>query len=139
MMRKSSSISVSVSAAVGSSMIRTSELYESALAISTICCWATARPGHARRRVEVQVELLEQLRGLAVERLVVQEDAAARLPADEDVLGHGQVAHEVQLLVDDADAEVLGGPRGVDLHLLALDLDRPGVAAVDAAQDLHQR
>ncbi len=42
-MRKSSSISVSVRAAVGSSMIRTSGLYENALAISTICCWATAR------------------------------------------------------------------------------------------------
>ncbi len=43
MIRNSSSISVSVSAAVGSSMIRTAELNERALAISTICCWATAR------------------------------------------------------------------------------------------------
>src|SRR5438270_676505 len=41
MMRKSSSISVSVSVAVGSSMIRTCALYESAFAISTICCCAT--------------------------------------------------------------------------------------------------
>ena len=44
MIRNSSSISVSVRAAVGSSMIRTSDLNESALAISTICCCATARP-----------------------------------------------------------------------------------------------
>ena len=43
MIRKRSSISVSVKAAVGSSMIRTSELNESALAISTICWVATVR------------------------------------------------------------------------------------------------
>ena len=96
-------------------------------------------PGHARRRVELQVELLEQLGGLAVERPVVQQDAAARLPPDEDVLGHGQVAHEVQLLVDDADAEVLGGARRGDLHLAALDPDRAGVPLVDPGEDLHQR
>src|SRR5450759_1341155 len=96
-------------------------------------------PGHACRRVEVQVELLEQLGGLAVERLVVQHEAAARLPADEDVLGHGQVAHEVQLLVDDRDPQVLRGPGREDLDLGAPHLDRPGVALVDPGQDLHQR
>ena len=43
MMRNSSSISFAVSAEVGSSMIRTLALMESALAISTICCLETGR------------------------------------------------------------------------------------------------
>ena len=49
MIRNSSSISVSVSAAVGSSITRTAALSDSALAISTICCWAILRsPTRAR-------------------------------------------------------------------------------------------
>ena len=142
MIRNSSSISVSVRAAVGSSMIRTSDLNESALAISTICCWATARPETRARGIEVDVELLEQRLGVAVERLLVQPEADAlppRLAPDEDVLGDREVAHQVQLLVDDADPHVLRGARGVDLHLGALDADRAGVGAVDPGQDLHQR
>ena len=43
MMTKRSSISLEVSAEVGSSMMSTRALVESALAISTICCLETAR------------------------------------------------------------------------------------------------
>ncbi len=43
MMRNRSPISASASAAVGSSMMRTSALCDSAFAISTICCLATVR------------------------------------------------------------------------------------------------
>ena len=52
---------------------------------------------------------------------------AARLAADEDVLRHGQVGHQVQFLVDDADAELLRGARARDLDLLALEEDAPAV------------
>ncbi len=67
--------------------------------------------GDAGPRVEADVELFEQLRGLAVELLLVQPEATARLAPDEDVLGHREVAHQVELLVDDRDAQVLGGSR----------------------------
>ena len=64
---------------------------------------------------------------------------AARLPADEDVLGHRQVPHQVQLLVDDADPKVLGRPRGRDLLFLATNSDHARIATIDPGQDLHQR
>ena len=84
------------------------------------------------------MKLLEQRRGLPVERLLVEQEPAARLPADEDVLGDRQVAHQVQLLVDDADPEVLGRPGGGDLLFLSADSDHARIAAIDPGQDLHQ-
>ena len=65
MIRNSSSISVSVSAAVGSSMIRTSELNESAFAISTICCCATVERRDRACAVEVRCRAVEELGSLA--------------------------------------------------------------------------
>ena len=94
---------------------------------------------HARARIEPDVEILEQVRRLAVEGLLVEEHPSARLAADEHVLGHRQVAHEVQLLVDHGDPKVLGRSRGGDLLLLSTDADHPRIAPVDPSQDLHQR
>ena len=96
------------------------------------------KPGHARARIQPDVQLLEQRRGLPVERLLVEQEPSARLPADEDVLGDRQVAHQVQLLVDDADPEVLGRPGGGDVLFLSADPDHARIAAVDPGQDLHQ-
>ena len=61
------------------------------------------------------------------------------LAAEEDVLGGGEVRHQRQLLVDGADAEVVGLPRALDAHHAAVDLDRPRIPRHRAAQDLHQR
>ena len=46
--------------------------------------------------------------------------------------------HQVQLLMDDADAERLRRARVTDVDLFAKILDRTAVALVDTGQDLHQ-
>ena len=70
---------------------------------------------------------------------LIQEQALAGLPANEDVLCDGQVLHQVQLLVHDADAPVLGILGTVDFDLLTEILDDAIVLGVDAGQNFHQR
>ena len=89
--------------------------------------------------IDLDVQLLEQLARLGVHRGVLDEQAPARLAADKDVLGDGQVAHHVQLLVNDDDAGRLGLAGVVEFHLAALVGDGAGVLGVDARQHLHQR
>ncbi len=97
--------------------------------------------GHRRARVEIEVQALEQPARVGVQALLVQEQAQAapRLAADVDVLRGAQVPHQVELLVDDADAQRLRAARAADLGRLAGDLDHARVARMDAGQHLHQR
>ena len=67
-----------------------------------------------------------------------QQAGQLRLPAQEDVLADGLVRCEVELLVDGADAHLLGVVRGAKGHRLPAQDDAALVVAVDAAQDLHQ-
>ena len=97
------------------------------------------KSGYTRARIQLHVEILEQLRAVPVERLLVEQDPSSRLPADVDILGHRQVPHEVQLLMDDADPKVLGRPGGGDLLFLSADSDHARIAAIDPGKDLHQR
>ena len=141
MMRNSSSISVSVSAAVGSSMMSTDASSDSALAISTICCCATLRSMTLAVGSSLRPSRSTSSAVCADLLLVVdgEAEAAARLAAQVDVLGHREMGRQLQLLVDHADAEVAAGARVGHLDLLALDLDGAGVLLVDAGEDLHQR
>ena len=83
---------------------------------------------------------LDQLPRLRVEPALVEEETrAARLTPDEDVLRDREVAHQVELLVDDADAEllrVLGRDR---LVRLAVEEELALVDLVHAGEHLHQR
>ena len=87
-----------------------------------------------------QMEALDQLARLRVEPALVEEEPrAARLAPDEEVLRDREVGHQVELLVDDADAEllrVLGRDRLVGL---AVEEELALVGVVDAGQQLHQR
>ena len=90
--------------------------------------------------VEVQPVLVDDR--LRLGDLFLERDDAggiADLVAHEDVFGDGYVAAEHQLLMDDADAVLAGVRNAVDLDVLALDADLPGVHRVDAAEDLDQR
>src|SRR6266576_631894 len=77
---------------------------------------------------------------MLVERARVdhERDARTRLPADEDVLSRREVRHEAELLMDDADAELLRRTRSGDVHVGAVQADPSGVPVVDAGEDLHQ-
>ena len=90
-------------------------------------------------RIEIQMQLVEQRLRHGVLLCLVDEQALHGLAADIDVFRHGQVLHEVQLLVDDADAERLRVARAVDLDMLSKKFDRAAVARVDAGQHLHER
>ena len=74
---------------------------------------------------ELQVQAVEdRLRILVHRRLVDDAKRVARFAADEDVVGDGEVVHQVEFLMDDADAQGLRSARSVDLDLLAAHLDR---------------
>src|SRR5207237_5659371 len=67
-----------------------------------------------------------------------KRDPCARPTADEDVLCRGEVRHEAQLLMDDADAELLRRTRRGDVHVGAAETDPSGVPAVDAGKYFHE-
>jgi hypothetical protein len=86
------------------------------------------------------LQAVDQLLRLGVQRpLVQQESRDRRLPADEDVLCHGQVRHQVEFLVNDADAELQRLPRCRGVQGPAVQPELPGVGGIDAGQQLHQR
>ena len=112
---------------------------ESALTISTTCCWAT---GQARTGVRGEADRRRAPRAARRSRSSIPRRSTtprARLAAEEDVLGDGAVRQEVELLVDDRDAGLLAPRRVVERDLLAVDPDRALVGRVHAGEDLHQR
>jgi len=89
----------------------------------------------------VQAHFREQLLGLAVDRIPVDESAAlGHLPAEEEVLRDGQIRNEREFLMNDRDSLVLGILDGPELDFLTIEDDRALVVAVgvDTGQDLHQ-
>src|SRR5205085_1924824 len=63
----------------------------------------------------------------------------ARLAAEEDVLGGIQVGDQVELLVDDRDAEVHRLLRRIDVSFTAAQQNLAGILGLRARKDLHQR
>jgi hypothetical protein len=84
---------------------------------------------------------LENLARLGVEPVLVEEEPqpAARLAADENVLRHGQMIHQLQFLMNDADAGGLRFARARERDRLAINEDFAGILRIDAGEDLHQR
>jgi hypothetical protein len=86
------------------------------------------------------VQAVDQLPRPGVEPALVEEQPGpARLAPDEDVLRDREVGHQVELLVDDADPELLGVLGTVDGHPLPVEEELALVGRVDAGQQLHQR
>ena len=92
-------------------------------------------------RIDRHLHPLEQRGGGGVLLRLVDEHAetAARLAADEDVLGGRHVVHQEQFLMNDADAQFLRGARSRNRDGLALDDDLASVGLDDAGEHLHQR
>ena len=115
--------SASFSAAVGSSRISSFTSLANALAISTSCCLPTPMSlirvsGSSFRPTRASSSSASR------RRLPVDDAAAGRLVAEEDVLGDRQLGDQRELLVDDHDAGVLAGADVAELALLALVDDR---------------
>ena len=113
MASKSRSRSAGESRAVGSSMTRMRASRESALTIS-VSCWS-ATPSGSHRAVHGQLDALRAglRRGALPQRGPVDEAACASfgLTAEGDVLRHGELRDEREVLVDDGHAGV-AAPRG---------------------------
>ncbi len=141
---KRRSTSDSVRAAVGSSMMSTRALMERALAISTR--WRLPTFSVPDLAVHVQVVDVQRGQDLAGPRGhgAPVDDAeaiasAARGVAHEDVLGHGELRVEAQLLVHRGHAGGLGLVGAVEADLLAIDADGAAVRLVHARDDLDER
>ena len=80
-------------------------------------------------------------RSLPVQLVLVEQQAerAPRLAADEDVLGDGQVIHQLEFLMNDPDPSRLRLARIGEGDLLAAVKDCPAVFCIDAGENLHQR
>ena len=132
-----------VSAEVGSSMTRIAGA-EARERLRDLDHLPLRRGRAARRGVRGSMrhpEVGEQRRWPCVVQRAPVDDArpARRRRAEEDVLRHRQVRDEVELLVDDADAERERVARAVDRRRLAVEPDLAGVLAIRAAENLHQR
>ena len=62
-----------------------------------------------------------------------------RLDAEDDVVEHGEAFHQLEVLVDHADAERVGVVRVLDLDLAPSFLIIALLRLVQAEQDAHQR
>jgi len=82
---------------------------------------------------------LQALPCVGVQLAVIDERSALGLARQVDVLGNGQVRHQVQFLVNDRDACRLCLKSGRELHRLALVGHDAVVRAVLTADDLHER
>ena len=82
----------------------------------------------------------EQLSGALLRLDPVDDTEPARLVAEEDVLGDGQLGDEGELLMDDDDPGLLArfDVAEADLRTLEHDLARVGPVGVDAGEYLHQ-
>ena len=88
------------------------------------------------RGVDVQAKAVAQIADLAGELLAAGVVARG---AQHDVVLHGKHVHELEVLMDHADAQGDGVVRGADMHFLAVHADMPRVRPVDAGEHVHQR
>ncbi|MNT13749.1 hypothetical protein D3C72_1487300 [compost metagenome] len=97
---------------------------------------------HGLRHVQFgNFQFAQQLVGALVHGRVMHAPAGqGNLAAHEDILGHGQLRHQHQLLVDDDDARVFRVADRLRAQGLAIpqDLAIPGAMRVHAGQHLHQ-
>ena len=99
-----------------------------------------AQIAHQRVRVDVHAQIVQQLLRLGEHAAPVHHEAVLHdLAAHEDVLRHGQLLGQVQLLIDGADAQPLRIVGGVDLHLLTIEVNFALILLIGAREYLHQR
>ena len=80
--------------------------------------------------VHLQAVLPGELRDPRGGGFEVHRNAPARLQAEDDVLGHGEVVDQLEVLVHHADAQLVGDVGVGDLDLFALHQDLPLIRPV---------
>ena len=69
----------------------------------------------------------------------LQQAALHIFHAQDDVLQHGEVVHQLEVLMHHADAEAVGITRALDLRLLPIDDDLALFRRIEAEEYAHQR
>ena len=87
---------------------------------------------------DVDLEPLEHIAGFADHPRFVDGKAAARLAAEEDVVGDVALVDQGQVLVDDRDPQRHGFVRAANVYRLPIELDLSLVRVVSAAEDFHE-
>ncbi|MNJ97980.1 hypothetical protein D3C87_157380 [compost metagenome] len=93
---------------------------------------------HARVRVHAQAKALAQFDQAAARLSAARGQLPERFRADHDVVQHGQVVGQREVLVHHADARCQRGVGPAGGQGLAEDLDTAGVGHIVAEQDRHQ-
>ncbi len=94
---------------------------------------------HQRARGDVQTHLGQPVGSFDANTPPVDEAPPARLAAEEDIRSRVQVIGQVQLLVDEHDAQLQSPLYRADFHAGTVDVDLALVGMLDAGQDLHER
>ena len=141
MIANSRSTSWWLSAAVGSSKMRTRGLAErqDLRDLDELALRERERADQAVGPDAADADALERFERRAPHRLLVDDEPAGRLRAEREVVGDREVGQEAQLLVDDADAQLVRMGRAADLDRLASELDRAGGRRLVAREDLQER
>jgi len=94
---------------------------------------------HGRGGIQLQAHGRQMNPGLRVMSALIDEAMPQAFTSEEDVVREIQIVGEVQLLVNEGDAEPLGRLHRRKFHRDALNVNAPGVRLLNAGQDLHQR
>ena len=93
---------------------------------------------HPRVRVDAQAEARGELADDGPRAAPVEQPVATRLPADRQVLRHGERREQHEVLVDHRDPQPMGVGDAADLDRSAVEPDRARVAGDVAGKDLHE-
>ena len=135
----SSAMPCGVSIEVGSSRMSTREPFQSALMISTCCCWPSARLPVRASGSSVTPERAPSSRRGAPGRGLVEDEARGSSPSIR-FSSTVSVRDEAEVLVDHADAELDGRAAGESMRTSRPSTRmRAAVGLVEPRQDAHQR
>ena len=95
-------------------------------------------PSHYRVRLERESMLIENGRGVAFHRRMVEERSPARLATEEHILGHGQVRREQGLLMHHVYPDRMRFRRAAKVHLAALPAQVAAVATHHPGHNLDE-
>ena len=105
-------------------MMTSRALNETARAMATIC-WIAVENSISGLLTSISTaKRLQQLRRFGVHPAPVEQAITPVFAAEKDVLGHRAEGNEVDLLIDGADAAVLGVLRRGEVDRLAAEDDR---------------
>ena len=91
-------------------------------------------------RIDIHLHARENFSGIGVHLGFIHQHAetAARFATDENVLGGGQMRHQVKFLMDDIDAHILSRARIRNGNFFAFNLNGAAVGLINTGENFHE-